>query len=149
MALARYAVRVVFSFRMSCRCSCSCTARISIRDLSIRVSTESSDFNLKLAADAAGNFRAEVPEASGTLFDRPLRLSGIVTRDARSLTVDNVVLASGVNRVEANGRWGERIAGRFSLDAPDLATLWPGLSGQQRARAPLPARQNNRRLRWI
>ncbi|MEO7387316.1 MAG: translocation/assembly module TamB domain-containing protein, partial [Gammaproteobacteria bacterium] len=90
------------------------------------------DFRGDLSFDAAGNFRAVLPEASGTLFNRPLRASGTVARQEGLLTAENVRIQAGVNRLELNGEWGDRIAGRFRIDAPDLATLWPAYRGQLR-----------------
>lgn len=90
------------------------------------------DFDADLGFDSAGNFRVSVEGASGTLFERPLTASGVVAREASLLTFDNVRVNAGVNRVDFSGSWGQRIAGSFRIDAPDLATLLPGFEGQVR-----------------
>jgi len=88
------------------------------------------DFGADLSFDSAGNFRLRVPDASGTLFDRPLQASGVVARENAVLTFDDVRVNAGVNRVDFSGSLGERVAGNFRVDAPDLATLLPGFEGQ-------------------
>jgi len=88
------------------------------------------DFGADLDFDGAGNFRVRIPDASGTVFERPLRASGMVTRENALLTFDNVRVNAGVNHVAFSGSQGERIAGNFRIDAPDLATLVPGFGGE-------------------
>ncbi len=94
-------------------------------------------FRSDVAFDGAGNFRVAVPDASGTLFRRPLRASGTVAREQAVLIFDDVRVNAGVNRVAASGRLGEGLSGQFSIDAPDLATLWPGLKGRLRGAGKL------------
>ncbi len=89
-------------------------------------------FGADLDFDSAGNFRVSVPDASGTLFKRPLQASGMVARENALLRFDDVRVNAGVNRVNFSGSWGQRIAGNFRIDAPDLATLLPGFEGQMR-----------------
>ena len=90
------------------------------------------NFRADAQFDADGNFIVALPEAQGTLFQRPLRASGTVVREKDAYRFDKVRIAAGVNRVDVTGTWGERIAGRFSVDAPDLATLWPDFRGRLR-----------------
>lgn len=87
------------------------------------------DFGVALSADAEGRFRLQVPKASGRLFSRPVALGGTLIRDPQVLVLEHVRVASGVNRVAVDGRWGPRVSGTFTIDAPELATLWPGLEG--------------------
>ena len=92
------------------------------------------DFRGDVDFDSLGNFRVQLPEAVGTLFKRPLRASGTVARTRNVITFDDVKINAGVNRVELGGQLGgagtDRLAGQFRINAPDLATLWPGLRGQ-------------------
>ncbi|MDH4022877.1 MAG: hypothetical protein OEV14_07105, partial [Gammaproteobacteria bacterium] len=88
------------------------------------------DFAADLDFDSNGNFSVRVPDADGTLFKRPLRVSGAVARADTVLEFDDVRVNAGVNRVEFSGSWGRGIAGRFRIDAPDLATLFPGFEGR-------------------
>lgn len=90
------------------------------------------DFRGEVAFAGNGDFRVALSEAGGTLFRRPLRASGTLAREGDLLRVDDLRVNAGVNRVQVSGTWGERIAGRFRVDAPDLATLWPGFRGQLR-----------------
>ncbi len=89
-------------------------------------------FAAALSGDATGNFRVQVPEAGGRLFDRQFKAAGTVAREGQRLTLDQVRVSSGVNRLAASGQWGPRVSGTFAIDAPDLATLWPGLKGELR-----------------
>lgn len=109
------------------------------------------DFRGALEFDSLGNFRVQVPEASGTLFNRPLRASGTVARNPQGLVFDDVRVHAGVNRLEFSGqlsnpprsghrggqKGGQRLAGQFRIDAPDLATLWPDFQGQLRGTGKL------------
>ena len=94
------------------------------------------DFRGAVDFDSLGNFRVQLPEAGGTVFDRPLRASGTVARAQNVMSIDDVKINAGVNRVELSGQLGrggaDRMAGQFRINAPDLATLWPGLKGQLR-----------------
>jgi translocation and assembly module TamB len=89
-------------------------------------------FGADFSFDSGGNFRLRVPDASGTLFDRPLEASGVVARENAVLVFDDVRVNAGLNRVNFSGSLGERLVGRFRVDAPDLATLLPGYEGQVR-----------------
>ncbi len=80
--------------------------------------------------DAGGGLELRIPEASGTLLDRPFRASGNLRRAGQDFSAEAVRVAVGANRLELDGIFGRRLAGRFQVDAPDLATLWPGLRGQ-------------------
>lgn len=96
------------------------------------------DFRGDLEFDSLGNFRVQVPETSGTLFNRPLRASGTVARNQTVIAFDDVRVHAGVNRLEFGGQLdGDRLAGQFQIDAPDLATLWPDFQGQLRGKGKL------------
>ena len=94
--------------------------------------------------DSLGNFRVQLPEAGGTLFGKPLRASGTVSRKGEILAFDNLRVQAGVNRLEFGGKLsGQRLTGQFRVAAPDLATLWPDFQGQLRGTGTLggtPAR---------
>ena len=79
------------------------------------------DFSSEVSFDDGGNFRVVLPEARGTLFDRPLRASGTVARAGPVLSFADVRVHAGANRVEFSGTWGDRLAGQFRIDAPELA----------------------------
>jgi translocation and assembly module TamB len=87
------------------------------------------DFDGQLGFDPAGNFSFLLREAKGTLLERPFRASGMVANADIGYAFDEVRVQAGANQLEVDGIWGPALSGRFSIDAPDLATLWPGLEG--------------------
>lgn len=91
----------------------------------------------KVAFGPGDSFAAELKDASGTLFRRPFRASGRVSRRDADLIFDDVRVAAGQNRLELSGRWGSTINGRFRIDAPQLGLLWPDLSGTLRGSGTL------------
>lgn len=80
--------------------------------------------------DGAGNFKVEVTRASGVVAGRALGVGGTVGRAADVYSVDGLRVTAGANRLEAQGRWGRELAATFRVEAPELADLWPGLSGR-------------------
>ncbi len=96
-----------------------------------------------LEAELPGEVRLQVAELHGRLMDRPLTGAGQIGYRAGLLSFDGVRLRSGANLLRADGTLGERLSGRFALDAPELSTLWPDLAGRVSAQASLagtPAR---------
>ena len=87
------------------------------------------DFDGELGFDADGNFSFLLRDAKGTLFERQFRASGAVASAELGYAFDEVHVQTGANRLDIDGIWGPALSGRFSIDAPDLATLWPGLEG--------------------
>jgi translocation and assembly module TamB len=73
----------------------------------------------------------------GRLRDYPVRASGAATFAAGTLRVDRLDVASGDNRMLANGSVGATTALELSVDAPRLAQLWPDLSGSLSGRGRL------------
>jgi translocation and assembly module TamB len=90
------------------------------------------DFDGQLGFDPAGNFSFQLHQAKGRLFDRQFRASGMVANADVGYAFDEVLVQAGSNRLDIDGIWGPALSGRFSIDAPDLATLWPGLEGYLR-----------------
>lgn len=94
---------------------------------------------------ATARVEATLPDAvkvrlatlSGRVMGRRVSGSGDIGYQAGLVTLRRVILRSGANRLEADGTVGERLAGRFELEAPELAALWPGLGGRVAARATL------------
>ncbi len=87
------------------------------------------DFDGHLGFDPDGNFSFLLDEARGTLFERQFRASGALAKAGIGYAFDEVHVQAGANRLDIDGIWGPALSGRFSVDAPDLATLWPGLEG--------------------
>jgi translocation and assembly module TamB len=90
------------------------------------------DVTAALQFDANGDFRVAVERAGGELFERRLDASGVVARTGAALQFDAVRVSAGANRVELDVRFDQGIRGQFRVDAPDLASLWPGLDGRLR-----------------
>lgn len=95
------------------------------------------DFAGSLRFGPGAAFAAALQEASGTLFRRPFRASGRVTRRDADLLFDDIRVVAGQNRLELAGRWGTTINGRFRIEAPELGLLWPDLSGTLRGSGTL------------
>ena len=88
------------------------------------------DFDGHLGFDPDGNFSFLLREATGTLFGRQFRASGALANAEIGYAFDEVHVQTGANRLDIDGIWGPTLSGRFSIDAPDLATFWPGLEGK-------------------
>ena len=101
---------------------------IDLRPVDARL-TGKIDFDGHLGFDPDGNFSFLLDEAKGTLFDRQFRASGALAKAGIGYAFDEVHVQAGGNRLDVDGIWGPTLSGRFSINAPDLATLWPGLEG--------------------
>ncbi|MCU7873123.1 MAG: translocation/assembly module TamB domain-containing protein [Candidatus Thiodiazotropha sp. (ex Lucinoma borealis)] len=66
---------------------------------------------------------------TGSLRDYPLDAKGVLDLNNGQLNVNQLELVTGENRIQVNGNLGDRLALDWSVDAPELASLWPGLSG--------------------
>ncbi len=102
--------------------------RIDLRPVDARLAGKI-DFDGQLGFDPAGSFSFLVQEAKGTLFGRQFRASGTVANVEVGYAFDEVRVQAGGNHLDIDGIWGPALSGRFSIDAPDLATLWPGFEG--------------------
>ena len=90
--------------------------------------------NLRLKSDGGlenGQLRANLllEELTGTLSGQALRGNADVAVQNQDLTIRTLRLNAGVNRVEATGALAQRWDLRWTVDAPQLQTLVPGLSG--------------------
>ncbi len=90
--------------------------------------------NLRLKSDGGldeGKLRANVllEELTGTLSGQPLRGSADVSLLDQDLTIKTLRLNAGPARLEAEGTLAKRWDLRWTLDAPELKSLIPGLSG--------------------
>ncbi len=74
---------------------------------------------------------------SGSLRDYPLQGKADLALKQGELRVSDMELVTGGNRILADGVVGDRLAMQWSVDAPELAALWPGLSGRLSARGDL------------
>lgn len=92
---------------------------------------------LHLTTAPGAPLRLDILALQGRLMDRLLAGSGTLTYGEGTLGFSRLVVQAGPNRLRADGSVGARLAGRFELDAPDLAVLWPGLAGSVSGRAKL------------
>ena len=73
--------------------------------------------------------RMRIEELSGRLRDYPVSASGSLEYGAGQVNAEGFKFASGPNRIRLDGRAGERLDLGFDIKAPELASLYPGLSG--------------------
>lgn len=77
-------------------------------------------------------WRLRIPQLAidGTLQGKALRLNAKLHGNSQmQWTIDQLNLRQGDNRITAEGHIGERLALHSRIEAPKLATLWPGLGG--------------------
>jgi translocation and assembly module TamB len=100
--------------------------------------------DLGLALNSRGQVEQDGPHArvqllrlDGTLRDYPLAAAGDLQLAGPNLTVETLTLNSGDSRLEVQGRVGDSMDLDWSLNAADLASLWPGLGGSLRGKGRL------------
>ena len=74
-------------------------------------------------------FDLEVANLRGQIEGRPLQANGKIKIQGQQITLQAVKVIAGVNQLEANGRASEPFDIQWRIQAPNLAQLWPGLSG--------------------
>jgi translocation and assembly module TamB len=80
----------------------------------------------------------DIAYLKGKLRNYPLFAEGQLQLNDKDLTVKNINLTSGENKVSAKGKLGEKNAALdILIAAPQLHTLWKGLGGQLNATAHL------------
>lgn len=86
----------------------------------------------EVAAESDGGLglRADLEGLTGRLRDQPFTARGRLALAAGDIRTERLQIASGPNRVFVDGLAGERLDLTFDIDAPDLATAYPGLTGQ-------------------
>ncbi len=87
--------------------------------------------------DGAPELSLQIQELSGTLRDYDIAGTGKAQWAAGQLTVEQMMLQSGDNRVKLNGVMGETLDFDFTIEAPALKQLWPTLSGSLQAEGKL------------
>lgn len=75
------------------------------------------------------NGAVDIESVEATWPDQSVEGLAEVAFGGNGYRVEQLVLKSGENRIEASGRWADDISIRFVADAPRLETVWPGLSG--------------------
>lgn len=91
--------------------------------------------NGQLSADA------DITDLSGQLRGYPVSLRGRLGWRNKGIDVDAFDFHSGTSQVSAQGRVGETLKLNWSIDAKDLAELYPQATGQLRAKGRVTGRR--------
>ncbi len=81
------------------------------------------------------NLDARIRDVAGELRGQPLRVSGDLQLQGERVLARELAVASGQNRVLIDGMVEQELDLRIGISGPDLAALYPGLSGQLRGAA--------------
>ena len=99
---------------------------------------------LNLALHSQGKLHQSIPRVDlqlerleGVLREYPIAASGDLHLDNKTLQIRSLQARSGENRLQASGNAGELLALDWSVQAPQLEALWPGLSGSLEAKGTL------------
>lgn len=85
---------------------------------------------VQASVPAAGpRWRVQLQDISGELRALPLRMSGAIGGEPGRIDIDDLRLASGQARLRANGALAADASLDWSIEAPQLADLWPEASG--------------------
>ncbi len=75
----------------------------------------------------------EIARLGGSLRNYPVSLQGLLKLQDRDIEIDRFDFSSGRTRFTANGRVGDQLDLRWTLNSPDLAELYPEAQGQLEA----------------
>lgn len=87
-----------------------------------------------LLADQGTEIDLELLRTSGTLRAYPVQASGGIELRGERVKLRGLNLSSGPSKVHLQGRAAPDLDLALELQAPELAALWPGLSGSAQAR---------------
>ena len=73
--------------------------------------------------------QARISEFGGQLRGYPVQAGGVIDLTDGNVAAEGLAVSSGPNRVRVDGRAGATFDLRFDIEAPDLASLYPGLTG--------------------
>lgn len=80
--------------------------------------------------ESVKQLHAEIDRLDGQLRGNPVQAHGRLSLANDDITLDKLTLKSGRNRIDIDGTWGPEDSNlEFSMDAPALVGLWPGLQG--------------------
>jgi len=109
---------------------------------------------LDLALRSSGRIEQSIPQAEvhlerleGMLRDYPVNARGDLSLDHQTLQIQSLQARSGENRIQASGSAGTSLALDWSVDAPQLEALWPGLGGSLKASGSLSGQRETPRIR--
>ncbi|MDE1886515.1 MAG: translocation/assembly module TamB domain-containing protein [Gammaproteobacteria bacterium] len=89
------------------------------------------NFNARLSGRFAprASWTVQVTRLDGELRHVPVLASGSMSHRAGQWQFQRLQVQSGKNRLQLDGEYGRRAQLAWTLDAPDLASLWPGIHG--------------------
>ncbi|MDE1886833.1 MAG: translocation/assembly module TamB domain-containing protein [Gammaproteobacteria bacterium] len=89
------------------------------------------DFNARLSwrLGPRANWNVQVTRLDGELRGVPVLASGRMSHRVGQWQFQRLQVQSGKNRLQLDGEYGRRAQLAWTLDAPDLAALWPGIHG--------------------
>ncbi|MEJ2610346.1 MAG: translocation/assembly module TamB domain-containing protein, partial [Candidatus Thiodiazotropha sp.] len=79
--------------------------------------------------DGKPELKVRLDDLSGELRDYPLQANGQLKYQQGVVDLQALDLHAGPNLIQAEGKLGDRLALDWSANLPELASLWPGLSG--------------------
>jgi translocation and assembly module TamB len=87
-------------------------------------------FNATLLLESAEAIVIDVPSLNAQINGNDLTGQGRVQMRGGKLTAAKADITAGKNRLSAHVKLGAELAGEIQANAPELATLWPGLQGK-------------------
>ena len=82
-------------------------------------------------------FRLKIAELTGKLEGRPLDIKGEVHSESGKISLQNLTVLAGKNRLNANGSASEPFDLTWDIDASKLSQVWPGLGGKLKGKGTL------------
>lgn len=89
------------------------------------------DFNARFSGQRTprASWTVQVTRLDGELRGVPVLASGSMSHRAGLWQFQRLQVQSGKNRLQLDGEYGRRAHLAWTLDAPDLGSLWPGMHG--------------------
>jgi len=82
------------------------------------------------SADGALQLDLDIDQLHGSLREQPLAMDGRLALQQGRWRAEKLHLRSGENRLQLDGQVGDALGLAFSIDAPQLEALYPGLYGR-------------------
>ncbi|PKM12604.1 MAG: hypothetical protein CVV13_04640 [Gammaproteobacteria bacterium HGW-Gammaproteobacteria-3] len=107
--------------------------------------------SLNIKADATGRISAGqrngtlvIERLDGSLHGYPINARGKLALDGEQVRITHLSVQSASNRLSVNGRLTPKQSQlRFTIDAPKLATVWPGLAGSVKGQGSIQGNYQN------
>lgn len=82
-------------------------------------------------------FRLKIAELTGKLEGRPLHIKGEINSASGKLSLHEISIVAGKNRLNANGLASEPFDLTWDIDAAKLSQVWPSLGGKLKGKGTL------------